>query len=70
MGHRKLKGKTQYISKGQRRNVNKNLLKSIKQLRSPLDKALDQLNACRNNRHTLLPKDISSKIRRKGAFYV
>ena len=59
-----------YVSKGQRPNVNKDLLKSIKRLRSPLDIALNLLNACRNNRHTLLPKDISSKIRRKGAFYV
>ena len=59
-----------YVSKGQRPNVNKDLLKSIKRLRSPLDTALNQLDACRNNRHTLLSKDISSKIRRKGAFYV
>ena len=54
-----------YVSKGQRPNVNKDLLKSIKRLRSPLDIALNQLDACRNNRHTLLPKAISSKIRRK-----
>ena len=59
-----------YVSKGQRPNVNKDLLKSIKRLRCPLDRKLNQLNACRNNRHTLLPQDISSKIRRKGAFYV
>ena len=59
-----------YVSKGQRPNVNKDLLKSIKRLRSPLDIALNQLDACRSNRHTLLPKDISSKIRKKGAFYV
>ena len=59
-----------YVSKGQRPNVNKDLLKSIKRLRSPLDIALNQLDACRSNRHALLPKDISSKIRRKGAFYV
>ena len=59
-----------YVSKGQRPNVNKDLLKSIKRLRCPLERGINQLNACRNNRHTLLPKDISSKIRRKGAFYV
>ena len=59
-----------YVSKGQRRNVNKDLLKSIKRLRCPLEKGLNQLNACRDNKHTLLPKDISSKVRRKGAFYV
>ena len=66
----KKKRRTAYTSKGQRRNVNKDILKSMRRLRCPLERAINQLDACKNNKHTLLSKNITSKINRKGAFYV